>query len=138
MITTKPKAIGRLVPLLLLLGGCSSSMGPMSWDTGYHATGVDDTTEQGLLLAPHLCHLPAAKTGIVTLPPGCANDLNLQYMVERPQDLLHGRDMGPPSAEPLARAARERLSNREHSQRRRQRLEEKVRGGGSYATTSDM
>lgn len=138
MITIKYQAIWRLVPLLLLLGGCSSSMGPMSWDTGYQATGVDDNTEEGLLLAPHLCHLPATKTGIVTLPPGCANDLNLQFMVERPRDLLHGRDMGPSSAEPLARAARERLSDREHSQRRRQRLKEEARGGGSHATTSDM
>ncbi|MFM9272141.1 hypothetical protein ACJ7V3_18080 [Halomonas elongata] len=141
MRTTRYSAMWRLTPLLLLLGGCSSSMGPMSWDTGYHATGVaheGDTVERRLSMAPHLCQLPVAKTGIVTLPPGCANDLNLQFMAERPRDLLYGRDMGAPSAGPVARAARERLTDRERSQRRRQRLEEEARGAVSHATTGDM
>jgi hypothetical protein len=39
------------------------------------------------------------------LPPGCANDANLLAMVERKQDVVHGRKLGAAPASPSARAA---------------------------------
>jgi hypothetical protein len=39
------------------------------------------------------------------LPPGCANNANLQMMVERKEDVIHGRKLGAAPASPSARAA---------------------------------
>ena len=41
----------------------------------------------------------------VYLPPGCANSLNLQVMVEHQRDLVRGRRSGPPEAAPVVHAA---------------------------------
>ncbi|MFC3282192.1 hypothetical protein [Litchfieldella rifensis] len=130
-----------LIPFLALLTGCSSSLGPMSWETGYRATGVAQAGNEASLrqsISPIACRTQPGETGIVTLPPGCANDLNLQFMVERPRDLLHGREMGPARAGPVANAAQERLANRERANARRQKLEGEASSSTNYATTSDM
>lgn len=138
----------RLWPLLaslVLMTGCESALGPMSWETGYRQVVAADGSlpgsegHQRQLIVPNTCQTQPEQSGIVMLPPGCANDLNLQLMVERPSDLIRGREMGPALAAPVANAARERLDNREQANARRLRLEEEARGStGGYATTSDL
>lgn len=136
-----PRALWMLLPWLVVLGGCNSALGPMTWQSGYRATAVaasDSRSDQLQAITPYTCDLFSEQKGIVTLPSGCANEINLQYMVERPQDLLYGREMGPAQAQPVANAARERLTDRERSRARSDRLREEARGIGSYATTGDM
>ncbi|UYG04678.1 CpaD family pilus assembly protein [Halomonas sp. LR3S48] len=132
----------RLLPLALLLSGCVSSMGPISWETGYRQVSEpagSDTEALRRSIAPNTCRVSPGQAGIVPLPPGCANDLNLQAMVERPGDLLHGREMGPARGAPVAAAARERLEDRERANSRRVVLESEARGSASRsATTGDL
>ncbi|MCE8033371.1 MAG: CpaD family pilus assembly protein [Halomonas sp.] len=132
----------RLLPLALLLSGCVSSMGPISWDTGYRQVGDPEGQDPEALrraIAPNTCRAAPGQAGIVPLPPGCANDLNLQAMVERPGDLLHGREMGPARGAPVAAAARERLEDRERANSRRVVLEAEARSSASRsATTGDL
>ena len=132
----------RLIPLSTLLSGCVSSLGPISWETGYRQVApdpADGEDAQRLSIVPNTCRAEPGEAGIVTLPPGCANDLNLQQMVERPSDLLHGREMGPARAAPVAAAARERLGDRERAHRRRVQLESEARSAtGRSATTGDL
>ncbi|ALM53816.1 hypothetical protein [Halomonas huangheensis] len=141
VMTYSSRMLYTLLPLLVMLGGCNSALGPMSWQSGYRASGVaatDTRTAQLQAIAPNTCDLLSDQSGIVTLPPGCANDINLQYMVERPQDLLYGREMGPAQAQPVATAARERLTDREQSRTRSDRLREEAHGMSSYTTTGGM
>lgn len=136
-----PRCVLPGLVLPVLVSGCSSSLGPMSWETGYRTTEVinsENPETQRMALTPNTCALPTGTNGIMTLPSGCANDLNLQYMAERPQDLLVGREMGPAQAGPVASAARERLTDREQSRIRRDRIGEEARGSTSYVTTGDM
>ncbi len=132
----------RLIPLSMLLGGCASSLGPISWETGYRQVAedpADGDAAQRLAIVPNTCRVQPDQTGIVTLPSGCANDLNLQRMVERPDDLLQGREMGPASAAPVAAAARERLGKREQANSRRVQLESEARSAtGGSATSGDL
>ncbi|MFQ3786220.1 hypothetical protein [Halomonas sp. A29] len=129
----------QLLPLALLLSGCVSSMGPISWDTGYRQVSEpegSDTESLRRAIAPNTCRVSPGQAGIVPLPPGCANDLNLQAMVERPGDLLHGREMGPARGGPVAAAARERLEDRERANSRRVALESEARGSSSRSATT--
>ena len=54
-------------------------------------------------MVPAAC-LAAPRPGSGQLPPGCANAVNLARSVERPADLLIGRQPGPSLASPAARA----------------------------------
>lgn len=133
----------RLVPCLmvLLLAGCQSSMGPMDWATGYHqvTTVASARAPYETTIVPNLCQPQSGETGRTTLPPGCANDLNLQLMVVEPQDLVRGRAMGPAMAAPVADAANEHLNGRERASQRRSLLEQEARNAmGSNATTNDL
>lgn len=145
MMNQSDRRLWPLLPLLALLAGCESALGPMSWETGYRQVSAADGPLRGSegsqrqLIVPNTCQTRPDQSGIVALPSGCANDLNLQLMVERPSDLIRGREMGPAPAAPVANAARERLDNRERANDRRLRLEEEARGSaGGYATTSDL
>lgn len=134
-----------LLLTLTLLAGCQSSMGPMSWTSGYRQVAVatpqassTDTTSR-LATLPNLCQTQPDESGQVTLPPGCANDLNLQLMVADPQDLVRGREMGPARAAPVASAARDRLDGRERANQRRAMLEDEARSAmGNTATTNGL
>lgn len=136
----------RLVPLAALLtgtlGGCVSSMGPISWETGYRQieeVSPDDPDALRWAILPNTCRAGFDERGVIPLPPGCANDLNLQWMVERPEDLLRGREMGPARAGPVGAAARELLEDRERPRDRRLRLEaESQRSYGASVTTGDL
>ncbi|MGB0087583.1 MAG: hypothetical protein WBP94_19675 [Rhodomicrobiaceae bacterium] len=70
---------------------------------------VSDTGRQKRVLVPEACLAPAtpsaADGGPPHLPPGCANNYNLERMVERKKDLTRGRKLGPAAAAPAARAA---------------------------------
>ncbi|GHB11826.1 hypothetical protein [Salinicola rhizosphaerae] len=133
----------RLVALLvlpaLLLGGCHSSMGPMSWTSGYRNVTVADADGQGTSTRaiPNLCQSDPDQSGLITLPPGCANDLNLELMVVDPGDLTRGQEMGPAMAAPVAEAADQRLNNRERANERRAMLENEARNAMGQSATTD-
>lgn len=129
-------------PLLALLGGCQSTLGPLDWDGGYQRVDSDaDATTTQTLLLPRRCTLaePAEHGATVALPPGCANDLNLQQTVVNPRELVIGTAMGPARAAPVAAAAQERLSDREQANQRRRQLEQEARNAlGDSGTTNDL
>lgn len=66
------------------------------------------------------------------LPAGCANAINLQRMVERPDDLRRGRDTGSAFAGPVAQAAERYLRGDQEVERERsRRLEQESSTAGS-------
>jgi hypothetical protein len=117
------KASPKLFPCLalglasLIIAGCQNNniqRDPLPYSPNYH---VADISNQGVVsksyekqrggrLVPDVCVTPDVTENPLYLPPGCANNLNLQMMVERESDLLHGRDTGPAMAQPVVRAAR--------------------------------
>lgn len=127
VFTYSTRTVTRLGPCLMvvLLAGCQSSMGPMNWATGYRQVTTDSATgaPHETTIMPNLCQAESGETGRAALPPGCANDLNLQLMVVEPQDLVRGREMGPAMAAPVADAASEYLNGRERANQRRSLLE---------------
>lgn len=128
-----------LAMLLVLLCGCVSSMGPVSWESGYRqfeTPAADDEAALRRAIVPNTCRAQPGESGVVALPAGCANDLNLQAMVVDPRDLLHGREMGPAQAGPVAAAARERLEDRERANSRRVQLESEARGPAGRSVTT--
>ncbi|NJM35453.1 MAG: hypothetical protein HC850_12920 [Rhodomicrobium sp.] len=70
---------------------------------------VSDSGREKTKLVPEACLMPddqsAADYGPARLPPGCANNYNLQRIVERKRDLTNGRPLGPAPAAPASRAA---------------------------------
>ena len=91
-----------LCTLSLLVSGCASIPGkpeirdirPLADDNGFadiqHLTG----TRCRQLIHQH--------TTMQNIPLGCANQLNLEAMVERPADLQRARPMGDALAQPVA------------------------------------
>jgi|SRR5262245_2216939 len=73
---------------------------------------------------PDACITPDVAEQPLYLPPGCANNLNLQLMVERPRDLVRGRQPGPAEAAPAVRAAERYLYEGTEAERRASRLEQ--------------
>jgi hypothetical protein len=59
------------------------------------------------VLMPEACLVADPTDGLLgpRVPPGCANNANLLAMVERKQDVVRGRNLGPAPAAPSARAA---------------------------------
>jgi hypothetical protein len=105
-----------LAALTFTLGACrdevpsASIVPPPDYSPNY--TRVSVVTEDGRekrVLVPEACLTPdeqsAADTGPARVPPGCANNYNLQRMTERKRDLTRGRPLGPAPAAPAARAA---------------------------------
>ncbi|WP_026187267.1 hypothetical protein [Ensifer sp. BR816] len=103
---------------LIALAGCSGSH-PQPYSPNYsylsmHGAppakpgivrkGYDTTASQ--VLVPDACITPDTADQPLYLPPGCANNLNLQLMAADQRHLLKGRDMGPAMAAPVARAAK--------------------------------
>ncbi|KXF75036.1 hypothetical protein ATN84_20320 [Paramesorhizobium deserti] len=121
-----------------VLAGCASKAQPYSPD--YHYISVEDgVADKGpvrkgpvrkgydeprtqAVLVPDACTTPDTAAQPLYLPSGCANNLNLQFMVAREQDLLRGRDMGPAMAAPVARAAQSYISGTPEERRRQQNL----------------
>jgi hypothetical protein len=86
---------------------------------------VQSSTRQAReVVVPDACLAPDVAEQPVYLPSGCANNLNLQLMVERPQDLVEGRRSGPAAAAPTVRAAQRYLYGGTEAERRAGRLEQ--------------
>jgi hypothetical protein len=75
------------------------------------------------VVVPDACITPDVTEQPLYLPPGCANNLNLQLMVERPGDLAQGRRAGPAPAAPAVRAAQRYLYGGTEAERRSGRQE---------------
>jgi hypothetical protein len=75
------------------------------------------------VLVPDACITPDTAEQPVYLPSGCANNLNLQIMVERPKELVQGRRPGPATAAPTVRAAERYLYEGTDSERRAARFQ---------------
>jgi hypothetical protein len=71
---------------------------------------------------PASCLAPPEHDTPGLLPTGCANDLNLQLMVERPADLRQGRAVGASMAAPVANAV-ERYVRPDDDPEQRRRVE---------------
>lgn len=76
---------------------------------------------------PDACITPDVAEQPLYLPPGCANNLNLQMMVERPRDLVQGRQPGSAEAAPAVRAAQRYLYEGTEAEQRAGRLEPRRR-----------
>jgi hypothetical protein len=102
------RLLGLPVIALSWLAGCAEL--PPDVPPGYSYVPVASLTRPGrvdYVLAPDACLTPDPTDFQLgpRLPPGCANAANLEAMVERKRDLVHGRRLGPAPAAPSARAA---------------------------------
>lgn len=107
----------------LLLTACyehspHSGLAPSS-DYSPNYTYINVVSEDGRskrILVPEAClaagaHSPA--DGSLRPPPGCANNYNLQRMVERKNDVIRGRPLGHAAAAPAARAAQDYIDGKQ-------------------------
>lgn len=97
----------------LILAGCQNGVerDPLPYSPNYHVVGASNAVRkgydaQGGRLVPDACVTPDVVADPLYLPPGCANNMNLQLMVERESDLVRGRKTGAAMAAPVVRAAR--------------------------------
>ncbi|TCN34026.1 hypothetical protein [Sinorhizobium americanum] len=120
-----------LIAGLIALAGCSGSH-PQPYSPNYshlsmHGAppakgglvrkGYDTTANE--VLVPDACITPDTADQPLYLPPGCANNLNLQLMAADQRHLLKGREMGPAMAAPVARAAKDYIDGYGDEGRRR-------------------
>ena len=122
----------------LLLGGCLHE--PLPYSPHYSEITLTDPAgapakpgprkghrarvdQAQTVLVPDACITPDVAEQPLYLPPGCANNLNLQIMVEHPKDLMHGRRPGPAAAAPSVRAAQRYLYGGTEAERRNGRTE---------------
>lgn len=89
-------------------------------DYSPHYTHVGVISQDGYekrVLVPEACLTPDAQSpadiGPERVPPGCANNYNLQRMADRKRDLRHGRPLGPAPAAAAARAAQRYIDGRD-------------------------
>jgi hypothetical protein len=128
------------LPLGLLLSGCLHE--PLPYSPHYSEITLTDPADAPVkarsprkghgarsvaraqtVLVPDACITPDVAEQPLYLPPGCANNLNLQIMVERPRDLVRGRQPGPAAAAPSVRAAQRYLYGGTEAERRNGRTE---------------
>lgn len=101
-IDQMPRQARLLLLASLVLSGCSTHLETPFYSPDYLPGAGDDSA---------LANLPKACLGLAVqgteqiLPQGCANNLNLQRMVESASDLHRGQDIGPTLSAPVARAA---------------------------------
>ncbi|MGH6861613.1 MAG: hypothetical protein ACRECY_15270 [Phyllobacterium sp.] len=88
--------------------------------------GYEKEAGAGATLVPDACITPDTAEYPLYLPSGCSNNLNLQHMAARKQDLLHGREMGPAMAAPVARAAQTYIDGAPPQERQRRRQSEEL------------
>jgi hypothetical protein len=146
MLQGKLTAVGPLLVLGLALGGCheplpyspnysritlvdeaavpakAAAYHKAAGDKGYAPTRV--VRQAKTVVAPDACLTPDVNEQPLYLPPGCANNLNLQMMVERPSDLAHGRRPGPAAAAPAAHAAQRYLYGATEAERKSGKTEQ--------------
>jgi hypothetical protein len=114
--------IAALTVVAFALGACRDE-GPEASlvppDYSPHYTKLSVVSEDGRtkrVLVPEACLTPddqsPADDPPPRLPPGCANNFNLQRMAERKRDLTRGRQLDPAPAAPAARAAQSYIDGR--------------------------
>lgn len=104
-----------LAAALLITGACRDNFtdeADIAPDYSADYTTVTVLDEYGRtrrVLVPEACLRPdkqsPADQGPERLPPGCANNANLQHMVESKRDLKRGRKLSPALAGPVAGAS---------------------------------
>ena len=113
-----------LIAAAYLLSGCreygpeTGLATPPDYSPRYtHVTAVNEQGRTKRVLAPEACLTPdeqsPADTGEPRVPPGCANNYNLQRMAERKRDLTQGRPLGRAPAAPASRAAQRYIDGRD-------------------------
>jgi type IV pilus biogenesis protein CpaD/CtpE len=113
-----------LVAAACLLGACNEYgpeaglTTPPDYSPRYnHVTAVNEHGRTKRVLAPDACLLPdgqsPAESGDARVPPGCANNYNLQRMAERKRDLTQGRTLSAAPAAPATRAAQRYIDGRD-------------------------
>ncbi|MCG5486265.1 MAG: hypothetical protein KK482_21535 [Sinorhizobium meliloti] len=120
-----------LVVVLSLSAGACSGSHPQPYSPNYSSISMRgapakagivhkgyDVAERQVLV-PDACITPDTADQPLYLPPGCANNLNLQFMAQNQGDLIQGREMGPAMAAPVARAAKNYLDGHSDEGRRR-------------------
>ncbi|WP_197731722.1 MULTISPECIES: hypothetical protein [Rhizobium] len=122
----------------LLLAGCQNSAlhGPLPYSPDYHVAGDPHLAARNRFakgtdnrLVPDACVTPDVAEDPLYLPPGCANNMNLQLMVRRESDLVQGRETGPAMAAPVVRAARRSIDGT---------TPVATKSAGGYVGTTDM
>jgi hypothetical protein len=110
--------------LAMTLAGCMHTPFPdyseLPPDYSPRYTSVAVVTPSGRekrVLVPEACITPdqesEAEMGAPRIAPGCANNYNLQRMVERKHDLTQGRKLDKAPAAPAARAAQRYLDGKD-------------------------
>lgn len=103
-----------LATALLTIGACRNYTDeadlPPDYSADYTAIAVlDENGRTRRVLVPEAClrsdRQSPADVGPERLPPGCANNANLQMMVEQQRDLKRGRKLSPALAGPVAAAS---------------------------------
>ncbi len=126
--TEHTKRVGSCMVLIgiLTIAGCQSTEDAQPYSPNYRMVPLggerlrnkrafvtkDHETTVPTVLVPEACISPDTAEQPLYLPSGCANNLNLELMVQRQADLARGRNMGPAMAEPVARAAREYIDGK--------------------------
>jgi type IV pilus biogenesis protein CpaD/CtpE len=113
-------ALVSALALASALAGCAQPSDKSQADRGTGA-GLARLDARGTPLPPSCLAPPDSDTPDL-LPPGCATQLNLQLMVERPADLQQGRPLGPSMAAPVANAV-ERYVRPDDDPEQRRRVE---------------
>lgn len=120
-----------IVALVIASAGCSGSHPqPYSANYSYLSMHGAPPAQGGLVrkgydtgaaqvLVPDACITPDTAEQPLYLPPGCANNLNLQLMAADQRHLIRGREMGPAMAAPVARAAKDYVDGYGDEGRRR-------------------
>jgi hypothetical protein len=117
-------ALGGAATLAMMLAGCMHTPFPdyseVPPDYSHRYTSVAVVTPSGRekrVLVPEACITPdqvsEAEIGEPRIPPGCANNYNIQQMAERKRDLTRGRKLDKASGGPVARAAQRYMDGRE-------------------------
>jgi hypothetical protein len=103
---------------LLFMTACSQGQLPPEYSPDFVRVPVE--AEDGRVkrvLIPKACLKPdetADDTLGETIPPGCANNWNLQRMAERKGDLFQGRRLSPAPAAPAVKAAQKYLEGKKN------------------------
>lgn len=140
MFPAKSSAFGAVIVVSLVVSGCLPHE-PLPYSPNFsRVTLVDDESKAPVKVrkgkahgapqaqtvgVPDACITPDVTEQPLYLPPGCANNLNLQMMVERPRDLVQGRQPGPAAAAPTVRAAQRYLYEGTEGERRTGRTDQK-------------
>jgi hypothetical protein len=117
-------SLGGAATLATMLAGCVHEPFPdyseLPPDYSPRYTSVAVLTPSGRekrVLVPEACITPdqvsPAELGPPRIPPGCANNYNLQRMAERKRDLTRGRKLDKAPAAPVARAAQRYLDGKD-------------------------